>query len=148
VLSVPDLLGVVAVAVLALTLVAGVLVYNRWHKGVVWAPVVMGLCRALLPVIGAAIAGEGFVYSLGTKQGFYLLLAAATLWAHTFGLTWVARHEATDGTPPGWTAWALFVIPLPCSSLGSGIPIAATLCRLACPDACPISSPRSRSSIT
>jgi hypothetical protein len=35
------------------------------------------------------------------------------LWAHTFGLTWVARHEATDGNPPGWTAWALFVVPLP-----------------------------------
>lgn len=127
VLSVPDLPGVVAVSVLALTLVAGVLIYNRWHKGVVWAPVVMGLCRALLPVIGAAIAGEGFVYSLGTKQGFYLLLAAATLWAHTFGLTWVARHEATDGTPPGWTAWALFVIPLPLAmfagfdSMGCGV---------------------------
>jgi len=126
-LTLPDLPGVLAVSLLAVALVAGVLVYNRWHKGVVWAPVVMGLCRALLPVIGAAIAGEGFVYSLGTKQGFYLLLGAATLWGHTFALTWVARHEATDGTPPGWTAWALYVVPLPLAlfagfdSMGSGI---------------------------
>jgi hypothetical protein len=35
------------------------------------------------------------------------------LWGHTFGLTWVARHEATDGKPPAWTAWAIFVVPLP-----------------------------------
>jgi len=52
---------------------------------------------------------------LGTLTGPWelYLLAAATLWAHTFGLTWVARHEATDGVPPAWTAWALYVVPLP-----------------------------------
>jgi 4-hydroxybenzoate polyprenyltransferase len=126
-LTFADAAGVAAVAVLAFALIAGVLVYNRWHKGVVWAPIVMGLCRALLPVIGAAIAGEGFLHTLGTGQGFYLLLAAATLWGHTFALTWVARHEATAGTPPGWTAWALYIVPLPLalfaafSSMGSGI---------------------------
>jgi len=89
-----------------------VLVYDRWHKGVVWAPVVMGLCRALLPILGAALGGESILGTL-TGPGELYLLAAATLWAHTFGLTWVARHEATDGVPPAWTAWALFVVPLP-----------------------------------
>ncbi len=99
-------------AVIVLALVACVLVYDRWHKGVVWAPVVMGLCRALLPILGAALAGESILATLAGPAELYLL-AAATLWAHTFGLTWVARHEATDGNPPGWTAWALFVVPLP-----------------------------------
>jgi len=113
-------------AVLVFALVAGVLVYDRWHKGVVWAPVVMGFCRGLLPILGAALAGESIGATLTGPAEPYLL-GAATLWAHTFGLTWVARHEATDGTPPAWTAWALFVVPLPLalyaglSSAGSGL---------------------------
>jgi 4-hydroxybenzoate polyprenyltransferase len=105
--------GVATVAVLVVTLVAAVLIYDRWHKGVAWAPAVMGLCRALLPLLGGAVASVDFLAMLGTAPGFYLLLGAATLWGHTFGLTWVARHEATDRTPPGWTAWALYVVPLP-----------------------------------
>jgi len=99
-------------AVIVLALVACVLVYDRWHKGVVWAPAVMGLCRALLPILGAALGGESILGTLTGPWELYLL-AAATLWAHTFGLTWVARHEATDGVPPAWTAWALYVVPLP-----------------------------------
>ena len=113
-------------ALLVAALVVAVLIYDRWHKGVVWAPVVMGLCRALLPILGAALAGGSIVVTLVDMKELWLL-AAATLWAHTFGLTWVARHEATDGTPPEWTAWALFVVPLPLaayarlSSAGSGV---------------------------
>jgi 4-hydroxybenzoate polyprenyltransferase len=99
-------------AVLVLALVAGVLVYDRWHKGVAWAPVVMGFCRAMLPILGAALGGESILGTLTSPWQLYLL-AAATLWAHTSGLTWVARHEATDGNPPAWTAWALYVVPLP-----------------------------------
>jgi 4-hydroxybenzoate polyprenyltransferase len=99
-------------AVLVLALVAGVLVYDRWHKGVAWAPVVMGFCRAMLPILGAALGGESILGTLTSPWQLYLL-AAATLWAHTSGLTWVARHEATDGNPPDWTAWALYVVPLP-----------------------------------
>ena len=99
-------------AVLVLALVAGVLVYDRWHKGVVWAPVVMGFCRAMLPILGAALGGESILGTLTSPWQLYLL-AAATLWTHTSGLTWVARHEATDGNPPEWTAWALYVVPLP-----------------------------------
>ncbi len=105
--------GVATVAILVGALVACVLIYNRWHKGVRWAPAVMGLCRALLPVLGVAVASVTLDPYFGTKLGLFLLLGAATLWGHTFGLTWVARHEATDGTPPAWTAWAIFVVPLP-----------------------------------
>ena len=42
---------------LVVLLVASVLVYDRWHKGVSWAPAVMGLCRALLPLIGFFAVG-------------------------------------------------------------------------------------------
>jgi hypothetical protein len=72
----------------------------------------MGFCRAMLPILGAALGGESILGTLTSPWQLYLL-AAATLWAHTSGLTWVARHEATDGNPPAWTAWALYVVPLP-----------------------------------
>jgi len=35
-----------------------VIVYDRWHKGLAWSPLVMGLCRAGLYVIGAASVAE------------------------------------------------------------------------------------------
>lgn len=105
--------GVGPVAIIVGALVAGVLIYNRWHKGVRWAPAVMGLCRALLPLLGVAVASVTLAPYEDTKLGLFLFLGAATLWGHTFGLTWVARHEATDGTPPAWTAWAIFIAPLP-----------------------------------
>jgi 4-hydroxybenzoate polyprenyltransferase len=93
-------------------LVAAVLVYNRWHKGVVWAPVVMGLCRALLPILGLVVAGISFD-SLGWHGRTFVLLCSFTLWLLTFTLTWVARHEATDSNPPAWTSWVIYLVPYP-----------------------------------
>ena len=93
-------------------LVAAVLVYNRWHKGVVWAPVVMGLCRALLPILGLVVAGIS-LDSLGWPGWTFVLLCSFTLWLLTFTLTWVARHEATDSNPPAWTSWVIYLVPYP-----------------------------------
>lgn len=100
------------VVVVAGLLVAAVLVYNRWHKGVVWAPVVMGLCRALLPILGLVVAGISFD-SLGWTGWTFVLLCSFTLWLLTFTLTWVARHEATDANPPAWTSWVIYLVPYP-----------------------------------
>ena len=93
-------------------LVAAVLVYNRWHKGVVWAPVVMGLCRALLPILGLVVAGIS-LDSLVWPSWTFVLLCSFTLWLLTFTLTWVARHEATDSNPPAWTSWVIYLVPYP-----------------------------------
>ena len=100
------------VVLVAGLLVAAVLVYNRWHKGVVWAPVVMGLCRALLPILGLVVAGIS-LDSLAWPGWTFVLLCSFTLWLLTFTLTWVARHEATDSNPPAWTSWAIYLVPYP-----------------------------------
>jgi 4-hydroxybenzoate polyprenyltransferase len=100
------------VAAVAGLLVAAVLVYDRWHKGVVWAPVVMGLCRALLPLLGLLVSGISFG-SMSWDGWVAILLCCSSLWLLTFTLTWVARHEATDARPPAWTAWVIYLVPLP-----------------------------------
>ena len=107
-------------------LVAAVLVYNRWHKGVVWAPVVMGLCRALLPILGLVVAGVS-LDSLGWPGRLFVLLCSFTLWLLTFTLTWVARHEATDSNPPAWTSWVIYLVPYPAMLALYGLRISSLL---------------------
>lgn len=95
-------------------LVAGVLVYDRWHKGFSWAPAVMGLCRALLPLIGFfAVGGLIDGPHFRGESLVALLVHPAVLWALTFSITLVARHEAAEGTPPRWAEWLLYALPLP-----------------------------------
>jgi len=99
---------------LVLLLVAGVLVYDRWHKGVSWAPAVMGLCRALLPLIGFFAVG-GLIDGPHFRGGNLVALLAhpCVLWLLTFSITLVARHEAGPGTPPRWAEWVLYLVPVP-----------------------------------
>ena len=101
-------------AMLVLLLVAGVLVYDRWHKGVSWAPAVMGLCRALLPLIGFFAVG-GLIDGPHFRGGNLVALLAypAVLWLLTFSITLVARHEAGPGAPPRWAEWLLYLVPVP-----------------------------------
>ncbi len=99
---------------LALLLAVCVVVYNRWHKQVAWAPWVMATCRLLLPVIGfASLADIRSVWALTGPAFFTLLVHPLVLWLLTFAITLVARHEASDRQPPGWVEWLLFLIPLP-----------------------------------
>lgn len=95
-------------------LVAGVLVYDRWHKGVSWAPAVMGLCRALLPLIGFFAVG-GLIDGPHFRGWPLIALLAhpCVLWLLTFSITLVARHEAGPGTPPKWAEWLLYLVPVP-----------------------------------
>jgi hypothetical protein len=91
-----------------------VLVYDRWHKGVSWAPAVMGLCRALLPLIGFFAVG-GLIDGPHFRGGNLVALLAhpCVLWLLTFSITLVARHEAGPGTPPKWAEWLLYLVPVP-----------------------------------
>jgi 4-hydroxybenzoate polyprenyltransferase len=99
---------------LVAVLIAAVLVYDRWHKGVSWAPAVMGLCRALLPLIGFFAVGgliDGPYF-----RGWNLVALVAhpcVLWLLTFSITLVARHEAGPGVPPKWAEWILYFVPAP-----------------------------------
>jgi 4-hydroxybenzoate polyprenyltransferase len=65
---------------------AGVIVlYDAWHKGNVFAPMIMGLCRALVYLAtGAAVSGE---------IRFALIAGAIALAAHVVGLTYAAKQE-------------------------------------------------------
>jgi len=95
-------------------LVGAVLVYDRWHKGVSWAPAVMGLCRTLLPLIGFFAVG-GLIDGPHFRGWPLVALLAhpLVLWVLTFSITLVARHEAGPGTPPKWAEWLLYLVPVP-----------------------------------
>jgi UbiA prenyltransferase family len=68
-----------------LTLAAAIVLYDAWHKGNVFAPVIMGLCRALVYLAtGAAVSGELRVA---------LMVGAIALAAHVVGLTYAAKQE-------------------------------------------------------
>jgi len=101
------------VAVVALLLALCVLIYDRWHKGVSWAPAVMGACRALLPPLGFFVAGER-LYFLPLSDADWIMLAhMSALWLLTFAITLVARHEATGGGAGRRVEALLFLAPVP-----------------------------------
>jgi 4-hydroxybenzoate polyprenyltransferase len=81
-----------------LAVAAGVVVYDRWHKGVALSPVVMGACRAGLYFLGALAAG-------GRCEA--VLLPAVSLLGYVVGLTHVARFENASVVGRIWPA--LFV---------------------------------------
>ena len=77
-----------------------VVVYNRWHKGFAWSPVVMGLCRAGLYVLGALAVSERL------DQG--VVVAAFTLLFYVVGLTHVARFENASALGRAWPTAFVF----------------------------------------
>ena len=102
-----------SVSLVALLLALGVIVYDRWHKGVSWAPAVMGLCRALLPAIGFLVVGESILFPPLADSDRILFAHMFALWLLTYAITLVARHEATGGGAGRWVEGLLFVAPLP-----------------------------------
>ncbi len=82
---------------------AAVLVYNRWHKGHAWSPIVMGACRAGLYLTAALVVS-------GTL-GRALLIGAGSLWLYIVGLTHIARFETGSVVDRAWVA-AFVLSPL------------------------------------
>jgi len=74
----------------------------------------MGLCRALLPLIGFFAVG-GLVDGPHFRGWPLVALLAhpLVLWLLTFSITLVARHEAGPGTPPKWAEWLVYLVPVP-----------------------------------
>jgi heme O synthase-like polyprenyltransferase len=77
----------------ALGILAAITVYTVWHKQSPWAVVAMGLCRALLPVMGAV----GISGTVGGLPGMF----AAALFCHIAGLSLSARYESLTNPPAG-----------------------------------------------
>lgn len=94
--------GWAATAAGAATCVA-VLVYNRWHKGHAWSPLVMGACRAGL-YLTAALA-------VSPRLGPVVLIGAAALWLYIVGLTHIARFETGKVVDRTWVS-AFVLAPL------------------------------------
>jgi len=97
------------VTILVVLLVGLILIYNRWHKGVAWAPYVMGLCRFMLPLIGCAASGAASVSS----PSLILFLHALTLWILTVSVTFLARDEVRVTRHRSLKDKWLYGIPLP-----------------------------------
>lgn len=86
-----------------LALAAAIVLYDAWHKGNVFAPVIMGLCRALVYLAtGAAVSGE--IRSA-------LMVGAMALAAHVIGLTYAAKQENLNQVGRLWPL-AILVVPL------------------------------------
>ena len=74
----------------AAAIVFWILVYTVFHKRTAWAVIPMGLCRALLPVMGT-MAFFPFIDHVWPM--------AAALFCYIMGLTLSARYEAMPATP-------------------------------------------------
>jgi 4-hydroxybenzoate polyprenyltransferase len=112
----------------AVILVACILIYTRWHKKARWAVLPMGLCRALLIVMGfLASAPDGLddkaSHALRTLSdpatAVFLGLHAAGLFCWITGLSLTARYESMAEPPAGAKKFSrlLLVLPLPLMSL-------------------------------
>ncbi len=86
-----------------------ILWYDVAHKGNPLAPLVMGACRALLPIIGFMVATCHGIYELPSTVYVY----AAVLGIYTYALTWVAKYEVTPHRNSYLIERLLFLIPLP-----------------------------------
>ncbi len=94
-------------ATVALVIAGLVAVYTLAHKRSAWAVLPMGLCRALLPLLGAAgvIAWQ--------EAGWRNALPAIALLAHIAGLSLAARGESSGTMSPRVGAFTgyLFLVP-------------------------------------
>ena len=99
----------VATAVAGILLVGAIVLYDFRHKDVSWAPLVMGLCRALLYLV-AASAMRGFEIVRLVRYDWSLYLFAGILGLYVAGITWFARGESR---PEKTARWALVLLFLP-----------------------------------
>jgi UbiA prenyltransferase family len=89
--------------ILGLALAGAIVLYDAWHKGNTFAPVIMGLCRALVYLAtGAAVGGE---------IGFALVVGAVALAAHVIGLTYAAKQENLNQVGRLWPL-AILAVPV------------------------------------
>jgi hypothetical protein len=116
-------------AVLWATLLAGVIVlYDVWHKGNAFGPLIMGACRALV-YLAAAVAIAGRISAA-------LVVGAFVLAAHVVGLTYAARQESLNKVG---NLWPLLLLAAPLlaalSAVGDGWMVAVAFILLLGADA-------------
>jgi 4-hydroxybenzoate polyprenyltransferase len=92
------------VAAIAVILIVAVIVYDYHHKGVAWAPLLMGFCRFLLYPLAALVAPARVDWTV-------LCSDAAALGLYVAGITYLARGESRPGRHARW-ALLLLLAPL------------------------------------
>lgn len=78
-----------------------VVAYDRFHKGLAWSPVVMGLCRAGLYALGA--------FAVTSAPPPTVAIAALLLLLYVVGLTHIARFETASSVGRLWPLVFLFL---------------------------------------
>jgi len=89
---------------LGVALMLSILTYDAVHKGLMLAPLIMGLCRFLLYVIAASSGARGV-----NGDSVWCGLALAT---YVTGLSWWARHESASVRSARHWPLALLAAPL------------------------------------
>jgi 4-hydroxybenzoate polyprenyltransferase len=84
-------------AAVAGLIVLNIIIYTIWHKRSAWAVIPMGLCRALLPMLGFAATG------MSIFQSPPIIAMALSLLCYIAGLSLSARHESM-AHPPRWVS--------------------------------------------
>jgi hypothetical protein len=87
-------------AVVAALIVIFISIYTRWHKKAAWAVIPMGLCRALLPVMGFVGFAAVVRFRLAPEFGLptpsmFITYHALALLIYIAGLSLGARHESS-----------------------------------------------------
>lgn len=97
-----------ASGVVAALIVICIVIYTGWHKRAAWSVLVMGLCRALLPLLFFIQWPLGGIWtgawpSAGYPQLVFISSTALALLLHVAGLSLLARSEAGGPAPvPTW----------------------------------------------
>ena len=92
-----------AAAVTGVFLALAIVLYDAFHKGNPVAPVIMGLCRALVYCGAAAVAAGSVPVAI--------VIAAVALLAYVAGLTYAARQESFDRVGNLWPL-AVLMVPM------------------------------------
>jgi len=90
-------------AVVAAMIILFIVIYTRWHKKAVWPVIPMGLCRALLPVMGfVGFGAEPLDMEIKKLLGYHLptpttmvLFHAVALLIYIAALSLGARYESS-----------------------------------------------------
>jgi len=101
--------------VVALLIGLCIVLYTRTHKRTVWAVIPMGLCRALLPVLGIA----GFLFPCKC-WGWVMVgpvACAGGPFCHIVGLSLSARNESLAAPSAGAMRFAALLFPIAAASV-------------------------------
>lgn len=105
-MSLAGVAGPAALAVAA-AILFGITAYTAWHKQSAWHVAWLGLCRALLPVMGAIAAGASW------PDAGPLAAATIALFLYIISLSLAARSESTMSPPRhGALLPAMLVLPV------------------------------------